>query len=369
MNQNLTFGGVNTADYGIYLTGTGTFSAPERDVEYVGVPGRNGDLLIDNGRWKNIEVTYPANIPREFEHRLPEYRARICAKRGYQRLEDTYHPDEYRMASFTSGLQPEPTPLNRGGQFNLVFNCKPQRFLKSGEIPIQFMPWVPTTYRTQYIPAIEADAPSITVHCKDTDTLGIRYETYNSSFVRTSYNTGSLTDGQTLYGLVTSGDAYWRFEIESGVTDATKTWCKINANTTFGGKPFVIDAVFSGQWVYQNPTGYASKPMIECYGDMLPYSTIENYIDGTRQYYYSFNTSTTGKTHFYMDCELQYLYDDQMNNITDKLYLTTTGSDPGAGMVFPEMGPEEILITMYYPTSDTSNGLGIVYITPRWWTL
>lgn len=58
---------------------------------------------------------------------------------GYQRLEDTYHPYEYRMARFISKMSVDTAGyMNRSGQFSLEFDCKPQRFLKSGEEAIEF---------------------------------------------------------------------------------------------------------------------------------------------------------------------------------------------------------------------------------------
>ena len=49
---HIIYGGVNSADYGIYITGEAVYNAPERDVEFVEVPGRNGALTLDNERYK-----------------------------------------------------------------------------------------------------------------------------------------------------------------------------------------------------------------------------------------------------------------------------------------------------------------------------
>ena len=34
------------------------FSAPEYDVTFQSIPGRNGDLILPNGRYPNVQVTY-----------------------------------------------------------------------------------------------------------------------------------------------------------------------------------------------------------------------------------------------------------------------------------------------------------------------
>ena len=138
--NSLSFGGVNSADYGIYITGEAVFNAPKRAVEMVSVPGRNGSVAIDQGHWENLEVTYPAGTfgmdESEFATALSNFRNAIVSQIGYQRLTDTYHPDEYRMALYADGLEAEPTTYNSAGEFELKFNCKPQRWLANGETPV-----------------------------------------------------------------------------------------------------------------------------------------------------------------------------------------------------------------------------------------
>lgn len=129
----LIFNGKSTKDFGVWISGSGTWGAPERDVEHIEVPGRNGDLTIDNKRFKNLTVTYPAFIPNGFAEKFDSFRAFLVSSPGYHRLEDVYHPDEYRMAEYYEAVEPEVGTLNRSGTFDLSFNCKPQRFLKSGE--------------------------------------------------------------------------------------------------------------------------------------------------------------------------------------------------------------------------------------------
>lgn len=129
----LIFGNVNTRDCGVWISGTGTFDAPERDISFVSVPGRNGSLTIDNGCFKNIKVQYPAFIPSDFQNKMADFRAKMRALPGYQRLEDTYTPDLFRMAVFVDAMKPKTTAANMAAEFNLDFNCKPQRYLKVGE--------------------------------------------------------------------------------------------------------------------------------------------------------------------------------------------------------------------------------------------
>ena len=136
--HSFTFNGLNSRTYcKMFVSGGGTFNAPERDVESISVPGRNGTLTIDHGRYENIQVEYPAWIAEDFDMNMAKARVWLCKSPGYKRLEDDYHPNEFRMAKYVSGL--EVTPIVSagdylGGQMTLRFDCMPQRFLKSGEV-------------------------------------------------------------------------------------------------------------------------------------------------------------------------------------------------------------------------------------------
>lgn len=134
--QTLTFGGVNSGDYEVYITGAGVYDAPVRDVEMVTIPGRDGQYAVDQGRYEQIEVTYPAAVAKksakDFADTLREFRNAIASQVGYQRLEDTYNPDEYRMAVMSAGIQVKPN-FRRTGEFDITFSCLPQRYLKAGE--------------------------------------------------------------------------------------------------------------------------------------------------------------------------------------------------------------------------------------------
>ena len=137
----LIYGDVDSSDYGIYISGEGVYNAPERAVEFVNVPGRNGAIALDQGRYENIQVTYPAMVLEDdqesFRERLGSFRNAILSQKGYQRLEDSYHPDEFRMGVYHAGLSvSDLLTYHQGGNFELTFDCKPQRWLTVGDYPI-----------------------------------------------------------------------------------------------------------------------------------------------------------------------------------------------------------------------------------------
>ena len=130
--------GRSSREFGMMITGAGTYNAPERDVEFISIEGRNGDLIIDNGRFKNVPLSYPISICRDFPEKAAAARAWLLSKSGYMRLEDDYDPEHFRLAAFTGPLDFDVKFLNRAAEATLNFNCKPQRFLKAGEQIIEF---------------------------------------------------------------------------------------------------------------------------------------------------------------------------------------------------------------------------------------
>lgn len=137
MRNYLTYDGEDSRDFGVYISGSGAFNAPEKAYELVSIPGRNGDLILSQNRYQNIEVTYPAFIHKDFKTNLEDFRSMLLAKSGYQKLVDTYNPDEFRAATFGDGIEVSPVSKLNAGEFDITFNCKPQRFLASGELALE----------------------------------------------------------------------------------------------------------------------------------------------------------------------------------------------------------------------------------------
>lgn len=139
MRNYFTLNGVDSRDFGVYINGQGTYSAPEKDYTFYQIPGRSGDIIGSENRLMNIEITYHAFIYADFDNNMAAFRSFLLSLDGYQRLEDSYHPDEFRMACYTGPFDPAVTVVNDAGEFDIVFNCKPQRFLKSGETSYSFV--------------------------------------------------------------------------------------------------------------------------------------------------------------------------------------------------------------------------------------
>lgn len=138
MFKKLHIAGSDLSEFGVVPSGEGTYNAAERDLEIFSIEGRNGDLVVDKGRYRNIPVKYPISIVRKFPYNAAALRAFLGGLRGYVRIEDEYHPDYFRMGYLTGSLDFVVGHLHRFGEATLHFNCKPQRFLIDGEVAVPF---------------------------------------------------------------------------------------------------------------------------------------------------------------------------------------------------------------------------------------
>ena len=162
--KDFTFNGRTASSFGVQLADNSEWWAtPERDIEHISVPGRSGDLLIDNGRFNNLEIAFEVN-------RLTDGRALsslinwLALNPGYQRLSVSDDPDHYRMASFEGMTQPTFGQLKKSATVSLAFNCKPQRFIISDEEGVYVnygTPLTVTNYGDLAKPLIEFDNADI----------------------------------------------------------------------------------------------------------------------------------------------------------------------------------------------------------------
>ena len=134
--SGFTFDGEDSRDYGVYVNDVSVFDAPEKDIEMIEIPGRNGAYVLDRGRFMNIEVTYHcvlgASSDDDWSEGVSNLRNFLASRKGYCRLEDDFNTGEYRLAVYRSGFNV--TNINtKTGEFDVTFDCKPQRFLTSGE--------------------------------------------------------------------------------------------------------------------------------------------------------------------------------------------------------------------------------------------
>lgn len=132
MRHYFVLNGRDSRDFNTYIASSNMFDAPERDIESVQVPGRNGDLTFDNGRYLNFRGSVNAYIPKDMPVNTDALREFLATRLTYCRYEDTMHPGEFRLARYAGPFEIDESD-RMGATFVLEFDCKPQRFLKIGE--------------------------------------------------------------------------------------------------------------------------------------------------------------------------------------------------------------------------------------------
>ena len=131
----IIFNNKSSADCRIRVAHPPGYAYPERDYTITHIPGRNGDIIQDNGCYKNVERTYEVSFdaPNEdFATYANSVSAWLHSTTGYARLEDSYEPNYYRMAVYQESNIFE-NLYNQAGTATIMFECKPQRFLKTGD--------------------------------------------------------------------------------------------------------------------------------------------------------------------------------------------------------------------------------------------
>ena len=166
-----TFGSKCSQDYDVILTRPPSRIIAERDVEVISVAGRSGDLIQDNGRYKNVPLTYDcAVIPKNgklFREAAEDIVSMLGSVSGYARLENSFYTESYRMARVSKQIDVE-SIVEKAGKFSINFDCKPQRFLVEGETPVEFS--APSTITN---PTLFSAKPLIMVYGTGAGTLTV----------------------------------------------------------------------------------------------------------------------------------------------------------------------------------------------------
>lgn len=135
MRSELIFNGQLFSAFDAYVATSNFLDGAAKDYTSVSVLGRSGDLQISNNRYKNITVKVRVYVRSNMEQNIRAMRSYLESVNGYARLELSDQPNEYRIGLYKEMFVPSSYDVNVG-VVDLTFDCKPQRFLKSGENPV-----------------------------------------------------------------------------------------------------------------------------------------------------------------------------------------------------------------------------------------
>lgn len=136
MSDYFIYDGIDTRNYGMVVFNANLDESPEKEQESFKIPGRHGDLLSSVSRFANRDHQYMAVIYKNYGAYVRDFRDAILAKKGYLRLTDSFHPDEFYLARYLGPVEPAPMDGSGMGKFMIEFDRKPQRFLTSGETAV-----------------------------------------------------------------------------------------------------------------------------------------------------------------------------------------------------------------------------------------
>lgn len=164
------FNGIPSTDVGLVVEHYPNYQYAEKEYESITVPGRNGTIYRWNGNYKNVSQPYDlafgaqvgddgrffqmADDVVDWLHPFSREQSVEDAGKPYSgddyfKLSDSYNPDVYRLAVYKEAGNIK-NLLNSAGRITVKFDCKPQRFLVLGDVPI-VAPWRNTTMSMQVI--------------------------------------------------------------------------------------------------------------------------------------------------------------------------------------------------------------------------
>ena len=138
LDETFYLDGVDATSAGIHLQKPIVFSEAVPNIEPKTIPGRNGALIFDTGSYKNRSGAASCFcLQEDVETAISSAGRFLMSKKGYRRLETSDDPDHYWMARVENSPQIA-MRLRTLAPFEISFDCKPQRFVKSGENAVVF---------------------------------------------------------------------------------------------------------------------------------------------------------------------------------------------------------------------------------------
>ena len=172
----LMFKDHSSLEFGLLINSKGSYNGASRDVTYTSVPGRSGDLITDNGRYKNIKVKYKLTLLNKSERAFVEITHQIkgwlLAEQGYFRLWDSYDDKYYRLGSYSDEVDIE-QELRDLGEVDFSFNCKPFKYSFEGQKPVVFTK-AGSLYNAEFYPS----SPYIKITGSGTVTLTVNHDSF-----------------------------------------------------------------------------------------------------------------------------------------------------------------------------------------------
>lgn len=376
------FNGKKSSDFGVWASELGLLESPAKRAEIIEVAGRNGDIIIEDGSYENVKMKFKdCFMIDNFAKTYNDLKAFLYKQKGYQRLETPWLPDEYRLAAFEGNISPTVRVWEGFGKFDVTFNCKPQRFLKSGEEPIYIMPPLGGT-RTPSLQRFQQAGTTVRL-LKIPESGSVSFKINYWSDI-TGEPSGSISIGTaTAVGWEFTLDydlpsQYWNIQATIGQNDdADDLMFEIEGDYAWGSLATEVEHIkaYCGRKLeFENPTGFVCRPTFEINGTIFPIRWMSNEDEDGNEVEkwtiisYDYSELTTDAV---IDCENEYFYyvdaNGKKQNITGNLTITHEVDGETALPSFPKMGAYKTIIYNYLTYSGYIDSFIRLY--PRWYTI
>lgn len=189
----IVYGGETSVDHGMVVSEVPTFERPNRKQTVYDIPGRNGSIVMQEDAWSDITRSYKVwladNPKKSLVEIVNDAEAWLNSKTGYQRLEDSFEPDVFRLAYYSGGVDVS-NSFMQYGEATIKFTCRPERFLKDGEQEITVADdsiiYNPTRFSSKPLIHIEGSGSvslsisGVTITATITDYINIDVERMNA---------------------------------------------------------------------------------------------------------------------------------------------------------------------------------------------
>ena len=142
--KDLIYNGISLNSIGFFIKTKPAFITANRDISFQNVLGHSGDIIVDNQRYNNVEVSYQINSIPHFvsagstQKLLQELIDCLVPQDGeYKELRDSWNPGYFREAICTN-IEEVVYTLRLGLDTVITFNCKPFWYSDLGQKTIIF---------------------------------------------------------------------------------------------------------------------------------------------------------------------------------------------------------------------------------------
>lgn len=135
LNKFINFGGETIP---AWIASAPSIIRPARKMTSTPIAGTNREAIEMEDAWESYDQPYTLFVGDGTENSIQEIlddAARKLYKTGWQILRDDYDTDHYRLAYFKGPFDVE-NRYTRAGKFDVVFHCRAERFLISGNAEI-----------------------------------------------------------------------------------------------------------------------------------------------------------------------------------------------------------------------------------------